>query len=66
MRIVNVGMDVSAAETGMKPEKTPVIFEWREIGSHGLSKLDCVTVWLAGINWNCTISPLAAIMLLGE
>jgi hypothetical protein len=25
-----------------------------------------VTVWLAGANWNCTISPLAAVIESGE
>ena len=56
----------SVAATGMKPEKTPVTFECMEIGVHGLSKLDCVTVWFLGMNWNCTMSPLAATTLLGE
>ena len=57
---------MSVALTGIKPEKTPVTLECREIGWHGLSKLDCVTVWFLGMNWNCTMSPLAATMLLGE
>lgn len=52
MRIVYVGMLISVAATGMKPEKTPVTFECKLIGSHGLSKLDCVTVWFLGMNWN--------------
>jgi len=25
-----------------------------------------VTVWFSGLNWNCTISPTTALMLLGE
>jgi len=36
------------------------------MGWHGWSKVDCVTVWLTGANWNCTMSPTAAVMLLGE
>jgi len=50
----------------MKPEKTPVVLLCSPIGSHGLSKFDCVTVWFTGANWNCTISPTAALMLFGE
>lgn len=35
-------------------------------GMQGASKVDCVTVWLLGANWNCTMSPTAALMLLGK
>ena len=35
------------------------------IGWHGLSKLLWVTVWLRRENWNWTISPGAAVTLLG-
>jgi hypothetical protein len=28
-------------------------------------KVDCVTVWLLGANWNCTMSPTLALTLLG-
>lgn len=59
-------MVMSVAMTGMKPEKTLVTFECMEMGSHGLSKLDCVTEWFCGMNWNCTMSPTAAMMLFGE
>jgi len=31
-----------------------------------LSKVDCVTVWLLGANWNWTISPTLATTLSGE
>jgi len=43
---------VADADTGMKPEKIPVVFEFSEMGWHGWSKVDWVTVWLAGANWN--------------
>lgn len=36
------------------------------MGWQGLSKVDCVTVWFAGANWNWTISPTAATTLFGE
>lgn len=36
------------------------------MGWHGWSKVDCVTVWLPAANWNCTMSPTAALTLLGE
>jgi len=64
--IVYVGVMESEAETGMNPEKTPVTLEVEPIGWHGAANVDCVTVWFAGANWNCTISPTAATMLFGE
>jgi len=50
----------------MKPEWMPVMLLCSETGAHGLSKVDCVTVWFFGANWNCTMSPTAAVILLGE
>ena len=35
------------------------------MGWHGLSKVDCVTVWFAGANWNWTMSPTPATRLFG-
>jgi len=64
--MVYVGVSDAVAATGMKPEKTPVMLEWRAIGWHGWSKVDWVTVWFAGANWNCTISPTAAVIEFGE
>lgn len=42
-----------------------MMFECAAMGWQGASKVDCVTVWLLGANWNWTISPTAALMLLG-
>jgi hypothetical protein len=36
------------------------------MGWQGASKVDCVTVWLLGANWNWTMSPTAATRLLGS
>ena len=40
-------------------------FMMLEMGTHGASKVDCVTVWFMGANWNCTMSPTFALMSLG-
>jgi len=65
--IVYVGVVVAVLATGMKPLKKPVVpGEFKEMGWQGCAKVDCVTVWLLGANWNCTMSPTAALMLLGE
>lgn len=64
--MVYVGVVVEVAATGMKPEKKPVVLVCSAIGWHGWSKVDCVTVWFAGANWNWTMSPLAATRLLGK
>jgi hypothetical protein len=65
IRMVNVGILDADAETGMKPEKMPTVLEKEDIGWHGSSKLDCTTEWFMLVNWNCTMSPTAAVMLLG-
>lgn len=64
--MVYVGVVVEAAVTGMKPLKIPAEAEFIEMGWQGWSKVDWVTVWLAGANWNCTMSPTAAVTLLGK
>jgi len=67
MGIVKVGLVTSVAATNWNPEKTPVTLGvMLEMGWHGWSKVDWVTVWLAGLNWNWTMSPTAATMLFGE
>ena len=39
-------MEVSVAETGIKPDLNPTTLELTElIGSQGWAKSDCVTVW---------------------
>ena len=53
------------AATGWKPEWKPVALLCNETGWHGLSKADCVTVWLPASNWNCTIWPTVALILSG-
>jgi len=49
---VYVGVVVAEAVTGMNPEKIPVTLEFAAMGWQGASKVDWVTVWLAGANWN--------------
>jgi hypothetical protein len=44
------------------PLKKPVPL----IGVQGVSKADCVTECAEGKKWNSTVSPLAAVMVLGE
>ena len=65
--MVYVGVLVSVALTGMKPEKMPatLLLVWA-MGVQGLAKLDCVTVWFPAANWNCTMSPTLAFTSLGE
>lgn len=36
------------------------------MGIHGFANMLCATEWLAGQKWNCTISPTAALMVLGS
>jgi len=43
----------------------PVTLLVWEMGTQGLAKVDCVTVWLLGANWNCTMSPAGTLMSLG-
>jgi len=65
--MVYVGVVVAVRATGMKPEKKPTVpGEFSAMGWQGCAKVDCVTVWLLGANWNCTRSPTLAFMLLGE
>lgn len=40
------------AAAGWKPEWKPVTLLFMEIGWHGWSKVDWVTVWLPKGNWN--------------
>jgi len=49
--------------TLMSPEANPPAR-----GVHGLAKVDWVTEWSPGkpVNWNWMMSPLVALMLLGE
>lgn len=55
------------ASTGIKPEYRPVTFgEKLLIGWQGSSKVDCVTVWFFGANWNCTMSPTGTVRSEGE
>lgn len=42
---LNVGKLVALAETGMKPESTPVLPLARVMIEHGSAKVDWVTVW---------------------
>jgi len=64
---VNVGLTVSLGETGLKPEKNPwVVGSMSEIGVQGLAKVDWVTVWFFGLNWNWTKSPIAAVTWSGR
>ena len=49
---VYVGVVVAEAVTGMNPEKIPVTLEFAAMGWQGASKVDWVTVWFAGANWN--------------
>lgn len=58
--MVYVGTVIEVGSTGINPEKTSLF------GAHGAAKVDDVTVWLFGANWNCTISPTAAVTWLGE
>lgn len=57
-----------AAAVGMKPEKKAsvllVMTFW--MGTQGLSKVDWTTEWFLGWNWNWTMSPAFALMLLGK
>jgi len=46
--------------TGRKPVSNP-----SERGVHGWAKLDWVTEWFLGLKVNSTMSPTAAVMLLG-
>lgn len=50
-----VGVLVASAATGMYPENIS------PFGEHGASKVDVTTEWFFGANWNCTISPGAAL-----
>jgi hypothetical protein len=64
--MVYVGVSVAVADTGMKPEKKPTVpGELSAMGWQGCAKVDWVTVWLLGANWNWTMSPTFALMLLG-
>lgn len=64
---VKAGLTVSVDPTRSKPEKNPsTVGRTLWIGVQGLAKLDWVTVWLSGLNWNWTMSPGLAVMLLGR
>jgi hypothetical protein len=54
------------AAAGWKPEWKPVALLCIEMGWHGLSKVDCVAVWLPATNWNWMLSPTDALRLSGE
>jgi len=53
---------VLPAATGWKP----LLMAASDKGTHGLSKLDWVTVWFAGLNQNRILSPIAAVTVSGS
>lgn len=58
---------VALADTGMKPDFMPVTLDMMLfMGTQGLSKVDCVTVWFFAWNWNCTHEPAGARILSGK
>ena len=48
------------------PDLNPGVPDVSSNASHGLRKLDCVTVWFLGWNSNVTVSPMEAVMLAGS
>ncbi len=58
--IVKAGVLVAFADTGWKPESTPLA-----IGEHGAANVDCVTVWFLGLKTNVMVSPTEALTLGG-
>lgn len=60
IKMVYVGVLTASAFTGIKPENI------EPDGIHGAAKVDCTTEWFIGENWNCTMSPTAAVISFGE
>jgi hypothetical protein len=49
-RTEKTGMLLAPAATGMKPDLIPVTFDMMLLmGTQGLAKVDCVTVWFCTI-----------------
>lgn len=65
--MLKVGNVVAVALTALNPESKPTcpVVEVSARETQGSSKLDWVTVWFFGRNWNVMVSPIEAEMLDG-